>query len=137
MTNIFVYGTLQNPEVVEALTGKSFKQTPYVLNGYKVFQVKGEHFPGMVKSKGSSAKGYILYDVDKKAFEIINKWEGTSYTPNIIKISADSNEIEAITYIWKDEMVLEGNWSNEIYRTTHMWECVEKCIPQELGLSSN
>ena len=122
---------------MRALTGKPFKQIPYVINNYKVFLVKGEHFPGMIKSKGSFTKGYILYDVDKKALETINKWEGISYTPNIIKISPSGNDIEAVTYIWADETKLEGIWSNEIYRSTHMRECVEKCIPQEFGLPSN
>ena len=137
MTNIFVYGTLQNAEVVKALTGKSFKQIPYALNNYKVLLVKGEHFPGMIKSRGSSTEGYILYDVDRKALESIDKWEGINYTSITIKISLSGNEIEFMTYIWADESKLEGNWSNEIYRTTHMRECVEKCIPQELGLTSS
>ena len=43
-TNLFVYGTLQNKEIVEALTDKQFKQEPGLLEDYKVLHVKGVHY---------------------------------------------------------------------------------------------
>jgi hypothetical protein len=40
MQNIFVYGTLQSPEIVKKLTGKSFKTSVAVFTGIQTVQCK-------------------------------------------------------------------------------------------------
>jgi gamma-glutamylcyclotransferase (GGCT)/AIG2-like uncharacterized protein YtfP len=49
MQNIFVYGTLQSPEIIKKLTGKSFKNTPAVLEGYKRYWVKESDYPAVIQ----------------------------------------------------------------------------------------
>jgi gamma-glutamylcyclotransferase (GGCT)/AIG2-like uncharacterized protein YtfP len=137
MADLFVYGTLQNPEIVRALTSKSFKQDKYVLSDYAVSLVTGEHFPGMTRSPGAYASGYILYDVDEESLEMIDKWEGPNYTPTNLSILVNDQATEVVAYIWADGSQLEGKWSNDTYRKTHMKECIEKCIPQEFSAPIN
>lgn len=132
MTKIFVYGTLQNPELVKALVGKSFKQDKCVLGGHKALSVVGEHYPGMVKSPGSIVSGYLLHSVDDVSLRRISKWEGSNYRPTQVTVCIDDKKYAALTYIWNSEVELgQEEWSNEAYRNGHMNDCVSVCIPQE------
>jgi len=131
--NIFVYGTLQNNEVVTALTGKTLKKKACRLKNYVISNVTGEHFPGMVESPGSVAQGFVLSDVDKASQEIIDIWEGKQYRKVTVDLEVNGLSARAIAYVWKDKARLDGKWSNEEYRGGHMQECISKCIPKELG----
>lgn len=130
MKHLFVYGTLQNDEIVKALTRKTFKKIPYTLDGYSIHQVKGEHFPGMIPSKDVSTEGFVLYDVDEKSYNKILIWEGDDYKPVDVKIVLVNAEIVASTYIWKHRSLLVGKWSNNNYRLGHMNQCIKECIPK-------
>ena len=133
MAELFVYGTLQNDEIVRALTGRVFKKQPYKLFDYKVLQVSNEHFPGMIKAQGANAAGYILSDVDENSLAIIDKWEGDDYAQIKVKAILNGTNTNLIAYVWKKEDKLSGSWSNSVYRDSHMAECVKICIPKEFG----
>lgn len=128
--NIFVYGTLQNDEIIKALTGKVFKKIPYTLSGYDIFKVKGLYYPGMIASKNGKTKGFILKNLDDKSFSIIDKWEDDTYDRVVIDLASG---LKFVTYIWSKPELLEGLWSNDEFRRTNMKQCAEKWIPKELS----
>lgn len=128
--NLFVYGTLQNNEVVQALTGKEFEKLPFRLNGYRVALVRNEHFPGMVISDSDHANGFILRSVDPESYARICDWEDSRYTPVNLHVNVAGSETEVVTFVWQHPEQLSGVWDNESYRSGHMSECVQECIPK-------
>ena len=58
--NLFAYGTLMWPGVLEAVTGRRLKGVNAILEGYIRLRVKGQHYPVVVPSPGDSVEG-ILY----------------------------------------------------------------------------
>ena len=51
MTDLFVYGTLMNPENVKRITGCIFVSEKALIKGYKRFCVKGFDYPAINKEK--------------------------------------------------------------------------------------
>lgn len=129
--HIFVYGTLQNDEIIRAITGKTFQKVPYSLSGYEVRRVDNEHFPGMIVSdKNSAANGFILKDIDEASYRAILNWEDKRYKVIRLSVSLNGKEAEADTFVWTQPEALGGDWSNVEYRKGHMNKCISECIPK-------
>ena len=47
MTHVFTYGTLEIPEVMEAVIGKSLASAEAWAKGFAKFLLKGRIYPGM------------------------------------------------------------------------------------------
>lgn len=133
MIDLFVYGTLQNPEIVQAITGRVFDMTPATLVDHEIKSVRDEHYPGMIKSMGPKAAGQILHNIDPESFKLIQEWEGSDYQLSEVTIELTNRKLEAQTFLWNDPDLLDGPWSNSIYRKGHMTECIAYCIPMALG----
>ncbi len=56
MTHVFTYGTLEIPEVMEAVIGKSLASAEAWAKGFAKFLLKGRIYPGMTPSKGQSVR---------------------------------------------------------------------------------
>lgn len=66
MTNIFLYGTLCHPELLELVSGESrdaLDPEPVHCDGYRVVWAEGHGFPLIEAAPGSTAHGLLLRDV--------------------------------------------------------------------------
>ncbi len=55
MTDIFVYGTLQYPEVLRALIGRVPDLTPATLTGYRRYCVSQQVFPAIIPGEADDS----------------------------------------------------------------------------------
>ena len=115
---LFVYGTLQFPEIIHALLGSNPEMEPAKAIGYRAAKLKDRLFPGLVKEKDSMTDGFVL-DLKEKQYEIIAEWEDEKYIEHFF----ESTEIEVKTaksnkhvraFLWNEpKIVLRENWNKE------------------------
>jgi gamma-glutamylcyclotransferase (GGCT)/AIG2-like uncharacterized protein YtfP len=76
---LFVYGTLQFPEVLHALLGRVPPMTPAVLPGWRAAALPGRVYPGLVAAPGRSAPGMVLADLRPNEVAVLDAFEGSAY----------------------------------------------------------
>ena len=64
---MFAYGTLELPELMEALTGARPDSSDAVLDGYERFLLRGRVYPGIVEAGGRWTHGRLYHPLDAAA----------------------------------------------------------------------
>ena len=81
MTHVFTYGTLEIPEVMETVTGRSLASAEAWAKGFAKFLLKGRIYPGMTALPGAICSGRVYYHIDRRTLEILDAFEDEVYTP--------------------------------------------------------
>ena len=79
MTNIFLYGTLCDKELLEICLGRSLSSNKLVsakLENHSVFWVKNRNFPVIKFEHGSFAEGLAVLDLTEHDLEQLDFYEG-------------------------------------------------------------
>ena len=87
MEALFVYGTLRDRRTQKRAMGTAVKGVPAVLPGYKKANVmiRGEPYPIIRKSRGSSVKGLVLL-VTKRQLKLLDDWESENYERKKVRL---------------------------------------------------
>ena len=102
--NLFVYGTLMIPSVMDAVTARKFRFVDAVLRGYARFTVKGESYPGIVPVPDAITEGIVYLVVDELSFKRLDAFEGDLYQRTSISVVTEKEEMfKAETYTIKRE----------------------------------
>ena len=131
MSNLFVYGSLMNDEIVSALTGTTFAKVPAELDDFLVSKVPGKATPGMIRMEGLIARGFILLDIHPDSLKLIEDWEGNSYT--LIETKTVNNKVDnCSSFLWLGD-VLNVPWDNATFRKNDLRWYLKVDIPKFLG----
>jgi gamma-glutamylcyclotransferase (GGCT)/AIG2-like uncharacterized protein YtfP len=97
---LFCYGTLQIPEVLEAVIGHPLRGIRAVLPGYAAYQVRRAEYPGLVRSPGNKTSGRLYRDVSLMELNVLDRFEGRLYRrqPHII-LKNSGQRIQAWVYM--------------------------------------
>jgi len=120
MVNFFAYGTLQIPEVMLALTGRSFAfQTAFLAN-FARRRLQGKSFPGILPKPGSVVCGLVYWDIGREALGCLDAFEDDFYHRQTVGIAtANGIASAAEVYVINEEshgMLLEEEWCLEDFR---------------------
>lgn len=77
-TDLFVYGTLQDPAVLGSLLHHPPPLTPVTVPGWRVAPVRGQVYPALVREPDAAATGHHL-EVDDGQLAILDDFEGPAY----------------------------------------------------------
>lgn len=86
MNRLFCYGTLQIPEVIHAVTGRTYTGAAARLNGYAAFRVKDAEYPGIIPSPGSATDGIVYENVSDDELEVLDLFEGEFYRRKLLTV---------------------------------------------------
>ncbi|MEX2580650.1 MAG: gamma-glutamylcyclotransferase family protein [Verrucomicrobiales bacterium] len=127
--NLFIYGTLLVPKVLEAVTGlDDLESLPATLPGYENRRVKGGDFPGIVKvsgrrqtrngpERGLGVPGRVLLRVPSEALSRLDAYEDAFYVRKTIEASTADGVVEADAYVVPgdraDEVLSDEIWTLE------------------------
>ena len=78
-SRLFVYGTLEFPEVMRAVTGRLFPARSAVLEGYRCAMLEGRRYPGIALAPGSTTHGLLYSQIDSAALHRLDLFETTLY----------------------------------------------------------
>ena len=122
MTNIFLYGTLCDRELLEICLGRSLAKVSLVsakLENHSVFWVKNRNFPVIKFNSGSFALGHALLNLEDQDLEQLDFYEvGFNYELSKVSIilksnslSSKNNTVEAYIYFNNDDKIeLDKSW---------------------------
>ena len=130
--NVFTYGTLVVPEVMQAVAGKSFPSTPAMLEGYGAFLVEGECFPAITMTSGGKVPGVLYLGVDPATVKTIDRFEGKLYQRKRVAVRSDPlGLMSAETYvIGKDtgDLLSSEPWDLDSFLKKHLEDWLEVCV---------
>ena len=135
MSDLFVYGTLCFPEIVEKLTGKTFQSEQAILKGFHRRRVKNADYPAIVKNDNSEVKGILFHDVDDLSFQIINFYEGDDYRCKTLGININDGFVNAKVFIWDSDYnrLDHVDWDSNKFFKKSLEIYLEKVVPDTIS----
>ena len=123
MSNVFLYGTLCDRELLAICLGRSLDNVKLVnaeLENHSVFWVKNKNFPVIKFNRGSFAKGLAVLDIADHELKRLDFYEG-GFNYELIKSDivlknrdfiAKNNKLEAYVYFNNDDKIEIGkDWN--------------------------
>ncbi len=102
--NLFTYGTLEIPQVVQIITGQVLTGAPARLEGYARYQLKNHAYPGIIQEAGASITGTLYRDLDEMLIARIDEYEDTCYEKRRLQIITEEGmTLEAQAYVIPEE----------------------------------
>ncbi len=97
---LFVYGTLKDPDLVRALTGKSFPSQPAVLVDWRLVPPdrSSSGYPEIEPSLGDRVEGLLLVRVDPQALQALDRYE-EGYVRRRVRVTVEGRAVEAEVYV--------------------------------------
>lgn len=115
--DLFVYGTLQFPEVLRALLGRIPDSSPVTLDGWRAAALARRPYPGLVTAN-AAVPGMRLTGLTAEELEVLDEYESGPY---------DLRELWLIDgrpawcYVWTDATcVLASDWSADEFGAEHL-----------------
>jgi gamma-glutamylcyclotransferase (GGCT)/AIG2-like uncharacterized protein YtfP len=98
--HLFVYGTLMDPQRVEALTGKSFARVEATLVGFERL-TSDLGYPFILPKRGAVVHGILLLDVDPASLSHLDTYEaeGDLYVRQVVDVCVATASVRAMTYV--------------------------------------
>lgn len=139
--NVFVYGTLMYPQVLESIINRVPRHSKAVVQGYRRYAIQGQVFPGVIpSSQDSSVQGLVLFELTPSEMDIFDEFEGDEYVkvsvaPQLVTINdpaVDNNTMtieDASMYVWTDSLkhLLRGDWNPDSFAEIHLERYVAMC----------
>ncbi len=134
MQNIFVYGTLLSPVILEKLTGKSFKTSEAVLFGYKRYCVKNCDYPAIIQQEGSKITGLMIENIDDSTLDLLSFYEGDEYVKERVTINLNGKSTDAFTFVWVhgNEFLENEEWDFRGFEKSSFEHYLDVVIPDTL-----
>lgn len=131
MAHLFTYGTLEIPEVMEAVTGKAWASAEARAKGFAKFLLKGRIYPGMTAVQGSICSGRVYYHIDSRTLEVLDAFEDEVYARECIEVEvAEGRFLPAYAYLIlpRDRECLTSTpWQPDEFMTKHLVHYLEAC----------
>lgn len=116
--NLFTYGSLMSPDIMEEVSGGQFASYNAVAEGFQRFCVRHEPYPGMVGSSAGKVEGVVYEGLDSAAMHRLDIFEGEMYVrlPIQVRRTKDNFAMEVMAYIVKldyQHMLTQEIWNYE------------------------
>ena len=116
--NLFAYGTLMWPEVMEALLGRRPEGIPAVLAGYRRLRLKAKHYPVMVAASGAAVEGTLYTGLSEKDFEVLDAFEGEEYDRETVSLGSGFAQAYILAPRWR-HLADSVPWRPEQFKPEH------------------
>ncbi|MFC9433368.1 gamma-glutamylcyclotransferase family protein [Nocardia sp. NPDC057030] len=128
--SLFVYGTLQFPEVLEVLIDRVPRRRAATASGWRVAALPGLLYPGLVPQLNARARGLVLSGLTAAEWEILDAFEDDQYDLRAISLAAAADRVS--TYVWT-AAVAQDDWCPEHFTATHLPDFVTQCAEWRRG----
>lgn len=130
--NLFAYGSLAIPEVLQALTGKVFSAQPARLSGYRRFSLQERIYPGIIPYKGGWTDGQLFTDLDASSAQLVASFEDSIYSPRTVTVYTDRGESHDATSYVVDlpsyGILVDTDWSVDVFKDSHLAAYIDMCL---------
>lgn len=127
---LFVYGSLSFPPVLEVLLGRVPKQEQAQLSGWRAAALRDRVFPGLTPAS-RQVGGLLLQALTPAERGMIDAFEGRFY--DLVTVHLDDGRA-AVTYTCADaSLVCETDWDRESFGRRHLDAYVSMCTRWRTG----
>ena len=120
---LFAYGTLQLPDVLQAVTGQRRAGTPALLTGFRRFRVPGKPYPAIVADPTGTVPGLLIEGVSATELERLDYYEGELYERLELPVKTDTAEVLALSYVLGPAhlaLVAQEPWDLQAFEREHL-----------------
>ena len=114
MNRLFCYGTLQVPEVIKAVTGKTYPGKSAHLHGYAIYKVRNAEYPGIIRSADGKIKGIVYDKISDQDLRVLDLFEGNLYRRQMLEVRlTDGASCKAWSYVIRDgrkSLLTDESW---------------------------
>jgi gamma-glutamylcyclotransferase (GGCT)/AIG2-like uncharacterized protein YtfP len=122
--DLFAYGTLQFPEVLRVLLGRTPDSSATALAGWRAAALARRTYPGLVPA-GATVPGMLLTGLTADELSILDEYESGPY--ELRKLTLSDGRL-AWSYLWTDaSSVLASDWSADDFAAEHLAGFVAQC----------
>jgi gamma-glutamylcyclotransferase (GGCT)/AIG2-like uncharacterized protein YtfP len=122
--NLFVYGDLMFPEIMQRVCGGTFKSACGEIHGYARFRIKEEVYPGLTDFPDMATDGVIYFDVDPASAAKLDTFEGDMVERVDVNVQTEDGEwVEAETYVVRKKQrkhLTSLAWEEYDFRRDHL-----------------
>ncbi|AWB32545.1 gamma-glutamylcyclotransferase family protein [Orrella marina] len=110
--NVFAYGSLMFPGVMQDLLGHPVQGHAVTLAGWSRHALSFRVYPGAVPAMSTSQiEGVVWQDLSDEDLRILDGFEGDEYLRCQVSLELPAGDtVKAWIYQWKDISLLLGNW---------------------------
>ncbi|MGW5218250.1 gamma-glutamylcyclotransferase family protein [Nocardia sp. NPDC004085] len=114
---LFVYGTLQFPEVLTALLGRVPSLEPAELTGWRAATLPRRLYPGLVSAAHGRARGAVLSGLTATEWAILDAFEDDEY--DLRRVRVDGRKAPVWTYVWT-VAADPADWERDRFAAEHL-----------------
>jgi gamma-glutamylcyclotransferase (GGCT)/AIG2-like uncharacterized protein YtfP len=128
--NLFTYGSLMLPEVLEKVCGRTYDSAAAKLIGWSRYCVVGETYPGIIPSSRDSVSGVLWLGITPVELALLDKFEGDEYQRISVMVRDQINKpYSAQVYAWREQGGLTRQaWDLEQFRAEGVKAFSEKFL---------
>jgi gamma-glutamylcyclotransferase (GGCT)/AIG2-like uncharacterized protein YtfP len=128
---LFTYGTLQIPEVMEAVAGRVLSWVGAEAPGFAQFRFTDRIYPGMIPRAGSTTQGRVYIPLSLDVWKILDRFEDPIYRRSLIEVyQADGSSMTAHAYILpadQQHLLSSDPWQMAWFVETQLEGYVNRC----------
>jgi hypothetical protein len=123
---LFAYGTLQFPEVLQALLRRLPDREPAQVTGWRVAALgRGRNYPGLVPAPGATTEGMLITGLTAEEWQLIDLYEDDFY--DLQQLTLTDNR-SGLTYTWiANDQVVPADWSAQSFADLYLAEFTQWC----------
>ena len=122
---LFAYGTLQLPDILEAVLGLRWQGAPALLPGYARYRVRGKPYPAIVPEPGGNVAGLLYPGVRAAELEHLDRYEGELYERHALSVRVDGATRAAVAYVLGEQhraLLSNESWELGAFEREHLTE---------------
>ena len=123
-SNLFVYGSLLNRKVFQAVTGIVPKYRRAILRNYKRTRLLDRVYPGILEASDCFVVGSIVVDLDPSTVEALDCFEDDVYIKKPVSVStAEGNSVSSFAYVLSPEyiyLLVDEEWVLSEFEKSHL-----------------
>ena len=129
---VFAYGTLQIPEVMVAVTGRTFPAESATLHGFARYRIRGTSYPGVRPRAGASVSGVLYCGLDCDALRRLDGFEDDYYCRQVLTVITSRNAaVQAQVYVVEQQyyasLVDDTPWDLDEFRQRSLVQLLNSC----------
>ncbi|MDP6980786.1 MAG: gamma-glutamylcyclotransferase family protein [Myxococcota bacterium] len=115
--NVFAYGSLVAPDVMQVVTGRAHEHVRARLPAFARYVLVGRVYPGIVPEPESAIDGRLYFGVSEAELRRLDWWEDEEYDRERVEVEVVAGErVAAWTYVVAPEhrsLLGDTAWSEE------------------------
>ncbi|CAF2030925.1 hypothetical protein YC2023_087892 [Brassica napus] len=118
--DLFVYGSLQDPHVVNVLLNRVPDHSSAVLSGFHRFKIKNRLYPTILPDSTGKVTGKVLKGITDDERKLLDDFEDVEYDRKAVEVvlTDTSEKLQVGTYVWRNKVDpdLYGEWDFEEWK---------------------